>query len=89
MNIQRGRPERAHRTSKLKDDGSRKIVAKFDSHKFKPLILRNVSSSEGTYFFINDDYFEETIAIKKEKWKNVKQLWEQGKYAVLFYDQVV
>ena len=89
MNILRVRTERAHRTGKPKDDSSRKIVAKFDNHKLKPSILSNISSSEGTYFFINDDYFKETVAIKKENWKNVKQLREQGKYAVLVYDKVV
>ena len=53
------------------------------------MILNNASSFKGTNRFINEDYSKETVAIKKEKWKKIKQLQEQGKDAVLVYSKVV
>ena len=62
---------------------------KFSCYKFKQLIFNNASSFKGTDYFINEDYSKETVAIRKEKWKGVKQIREQDKYSVLFYDKMV
>ena len=73
LNIQWVGIEQAHRIGILKNDGRRTIFAKFSS----------ASSLIKTDYFINEDYFKET-KIRKWKWKEVKQLQEQGKYASLF-----
>ena len=38
---------------------------------------------------INEDYSKETLEIRKEKWKEVKELRKNGTYAILVYDKVV
>ena len=85
MNIQRAGIERAHRTGKPKHDGPRTVAAKFSSYKIKQLVVNNVSSLKIIDYFINEDYSKDTAQerkmIRKEKWKKVKELQEQGKYA--------
>ena len=83
------RVKRAQKLGKPKDDGQETIIAKFGRHKFKQLILSNAISLKGAGFFINEDYCKEIVKIRKAKWKEVKQLQEQAKYAVLVYDRVV
>ena len=71
------------------NDTPRAIVAKFSSFKAKELILRKANQLKGTGYYINEDFSKETLEIRKENWKKVKQLRENGKYAVLVYDKVV
>ena len=40
---------------------------------------------KGQNIYINEDFSKETMDIRKEKWKSVKSLRSQGKYAVLFW----
>ena len=35
-----------------------------------------------------EDYSKETLKIRKEKWKEVKELRKNGTYAILVYDKV-
>ena len=44
---------------------------------------------KGTNISINEDYSKETLEIRKEKWKEVKELRKNGTYAILVYDKVV
>ena len=44
---------------------------------------------KGQNIHINEDFSKETMDIMKEKWKSVKSLRSQGKYAVLVYDKIV
>ena len=84
MNIQRVGIERTDRIDKAKNDGPQTKVAKFGSYKIKQWIFNNASSLKGKDYFINKVYSKEKAAIRKEKWKEVKQLWEQGNMQSFF-----
>ena len=83
--------ERAHRVGPKVDNSEipRTIVVKFSSFKAKELILKKANQLKGTGYYINEDFSKETLEMRKENWKKVKQLRENGKYAVLVYDKVV
>ena len=83
--------ECAHRVGPKFDNSEtpRTIVVKFSSFKAKELILKKANQLKGTGYYINEDFAKETLEIRKENWKKVKQLRENGKYAVLVYDKVV
>ena len=44
---------------------------------------------KGQSIYINEDFSKETMDIRKDKWKSVKLLRSQGKYAILVYDEIV
>ena len=44
---------------------------------------------KGQSIYINEDFSKETKDIRKDKWKSVKLLRSQGKYAILVYDEIV
>ena len=44
---------------------------------------------KGQNIYINEDFSKETMDIRKDKWKSVKSLGSQGKYAILVYDKIV
>ena len=81
--------ERTHRTGEKKEDTSRTIVAKFSSYKTKETILKNARKLKDTGYYINEDFSKETVEIRKENWKKVKELRKNGKYAILVYDKVL
>ena len=83
--------ERAHRVGPKVDNSEtpRTIIVKFSSFKAKELILKKANQLKGTGYYINEDFSKETLEIRKENWKKVKQLRGNGKYAVLVYDKVV
>ena len=39
--------------------------------------------------FINEDFCQATLDHRKELWKEVKRLWEEGKIAYLQYRSIV
>ena len=41
------------------------------------------------WLFINDCFSEKMLVIRKEKWKKVKELRDESKYAVLVYNKMV
>ena len=43
---------------------------------------------ERANIYINEDFSKETMDIKKQKWKSVKSLRSQGKYAISVYDKI-
>ena len=45
--------------------------------------MKKANQLKGTGYYINEDFSKETLEIRKENWKKVKQLRENGKYAVL------
>ena len=71
-----------------KEDTSRTIVAKFSSYQTKETILKNARKLKGTGYYINDGFSKETVEIRKENWKKVKELRKNDKYAILVYDKV-
>ena len=44
---------------------------------------------KGQNIYIYENVSKETIDIRKDKWKSVKSLRRQGKYAILVYDKTV
>ena len=38
--------------------------------------------------YINEYFSKETVEIRKENWKKVKELRNDGKYVILVYDKV-
>ena len=83
--------ERPHRVGPKVDNSEtpRTIVVKFSSFKAKELILKKANQLKGTGYYISEAFSKETLEIRKENWKKVKQLRENGKYAVLVYDKAV
>ena len=76
--------ERAHRVGNKEKNNKRTIV-----FKDKLKIISEAWKLKGTNISINEDYSKETLEIRKEKWKEVKELRKNGTYAILVYDKVV
>ena len=66
----------------------RTIVVKLASFKDKLKIISEARKLKGTNISINEDYSKETLEIRKEKLKEVKELRKNGAYAILVYDKV-
>ena len=81
--------ERAHRVGNKEKNNTRTIVLKLASFKDKLKIISEARKLKGTNICINEDYSKETLEIRKEKWKEVKELRKNGTYAILVYDKVV
>ena len=81
--------ERAHRVGNKEKNNKRTIVVKLASFKDKLKIISEARKLKGTNISINEDYSKETLEIRKEKWKEVKELRKNGTYAILVYDKVV
>ena len=45
------------------------------------MILRNVHKLKGSVIFMNEDFSKQTTDLRKELWKEVKQLRSKGKIA--------
>ena len=86
LEIQDVNIERAHRVGSTSNTSPRTVVAKFSSFKGKQLALSAAKKLKGQN---NEDFSKETMDIRKEKWKSVKSLRSQGKYAILVYDKIV
>ena len=86
LEIQDVNIERAHRVGSTSNTSPRAVVAKFSSFKGKQLVLSAAKKLKGQN---NEDFHKETMDIRKEKWKSVKSLRSQGKYAILVYDKIV
>ena len=81
--------ERAHRVGNKGKNDKRTIVLKLASFKDKLKIISEARKLKGTNISINEDYSKETLEIRKEKWKEVKELRKNGTYAILVCDKVV
>ena len=81
--------ERAHRVGNKGKNDKRTIVLKLASFKDKLKIISEARKLKGTNISINEDYSKETLEIRKEKWKEVKELRKNIAYAILVYDKVV
>ena len=87
--------ERAHRAKgkTTRNNAARKnqprtIVIKLANYKDKSMILRNVKL-KGSNIFINEGFSKQTTDLRKELWREVKQLRSEGKIAYLNYRTVV
>ena len=88
--------ERTHRTkgkttrnNTARKNQPRTTVIKLANYKDKSMILRNVHKLKGSDIFINEDFSKQTTDLRKELWKEVKQLRSEGKIAYLNYRTVV
>ena len=81
--------ERAHRVGNKGKNNKRAIVLKLASFKDKLKIISEALELKGTNISINEDYSKETLEIRKEKWKEVKELRKNGTYAILVNGKVV
>ena len=81
--------ERAHRVGNKGKNNKQTIVLKLANFKDKLKIISEARKLKGTNISINEDYSKETLEIRKEKWKEVKELRKNGTYAILVYDKVI
>ena len=51
------------------------------------MILKKARKLKDTGYYINKDCSKETVDIRKESWKKVKELRKNGEYAILVYDK--
>ena len=72
-----------------KDRRPKTIVLKLLNYKDKVKVFRNVNKLKESGIYINEDFCKETTDRRKELWKEVKVLRDQGKYAVIRYDRIV
>ena len=81
--------ERAHRVGEKSNDKERAIVVQFSFYKKKINILRNCKKLKRTKISILEDFPQETMQIRKEKWKEVLANRKQGKISYLQYSSVL
>ena len=88
--------ERAHRTGKKgskhsheKTSKPRAIVLKLNSYKDKIKILKECKKLKGTNIYINEDFSAATMNYRKELWKEVQELLQEGKIAYLNYRSII
>ena len=83
--------ERAHRNGKKTDGKRRSIVVKFLNFKDKEKVKQRYIDKKlwESKLYINDDYSERTTEIRKELFKTVKKLKEEGKNAKVAYKSIV
>ena len=81
--------ERAHRVGEKSKDKERAIAVQFSFYKDKINILRNCEKLKGTKISIFEDFSQETMQIRKEKWKEVLANRKQGKILYLQYGSVI
>ena len=53
------------------------------------MILKNAWKLKNTDYCIHENVLKEIVEIRKENWKNFKELRKNGKYAILVYDKVL
>ena len=87
--IKKGLIERAHRVGEKSNDKERAIVVQFSFYEDKINILRNWKKLKGTKISIFEDFSQETMQIRKEKWKEVLANRKQGKLSYLQYRGVI
>lgn len=81
--------ERAHRLGKINEDKSpRTIIIKLLDFQNKNKILSLSRKLKGTGIFINEDFANETMEIRKKLWEDVKRFRKEGKFAIIKYDKI-
>ena len=75
--------KRAHRVGEKSNDKKRAIVVQFSFYKDK------TKGTKGTKISIFKDFSQETMQIRKEKWKEVLANRKQGKISYLQYTSVI
>ena len=78
-----------HHVGRKSNDKERAIAVQFSLYKDKINILRNCKKLKGTKISILEDFFQETMQNRKEKWKEVLANRKQGKILYLQYRSVI
>ena len=81
--------EKAYRVGNTNSTLPRTIIVKFPSFKGKQIVLSAAKKLKGQNIYVNEYFSKETMDIRKEKWKSVKSMRSQGKYAISVYDKIV
>ena len=81
--------DRAHRVGRWDKNKPRTIVLRCHRYKQKVEIQRAAKKLKGTGVYINDDYSNETLQIRKELLKTARELKLQGKGAKVIKDRLV
>ena len=81
--------ERAYLPGKKSDNKKKVIVVQFLFYKDKTNILRNCKKLKGTKITIFEDLSQETIQIRKEKWKELPGNKKQSEIPYLQYVSVI
>ena len=81
--------ERVHRVGEKSNNKERTIVVQFSFYKDKMNIPRNCKKLKGTKISVFEDFSQETMQIRKEKWKEVLANRKQGKILFLQYRSVI
>lgn len=80
--------ERAHRIGKKEDGKKRSIIFKLQSWKQKEAIIKNSNKLKNTGIYVNEDFSDETMLIRKELFKQMKKARDDGKFAKVVYDKL-
>ena len=83
--------ERTHRMGKASTSNKRPrtVIFKLASWKDKELILKNQKNLKNSGYYVNEDFADETMAIRKNLFKDMKKQRQEGKYCVIAYDKLV
>ena len=85
--------ERAHRVNRRKRTTDtvgrpKTIVLKLLNYKDKVEILKRSKKQKNTGIYINEDYSEATMQIRKQLKGEMKEIREKGKYCIIKYDKL-
>ena len=82
--------ERAHRSfSKYDSTRPRQIILKLLNFEDKGLILRKANLLKGKNIFINEDYSETTMLLRKKLFAEVKEHRKNGFFARMVHKKIV
>ena len=81
--------DQCHRFGKCRGSRPRTIVCRFLRFKGKQKILQNAKKLKDTGIFIYEDFYSDTMELRKSLWKKVLEYLRQGKYAYLKYRTIL
>ena len=81
--------ERVHRVGEKSNDKERAIVVQFSFYKDNINILRNCKKLKGTKMSIFEDFSQETMQTRKQKWKEVLAIKKHSEISYLQYRSVI
>ena len=81
--------ERELRVREKSHNKERAIVVQFLSYKDKTNILRNYQKLKEAKISISENFSQDTMQIRKEKWKEVLANRKQGMISYLKYGSVI
>ena len=81
--------ERAHRVGKANEERPRTIVLKLLNFKDKEDIMKSRKKLKNTGIYIDEDFSEATMKIRKDLRKQMKEERAKGMYSIISYDKLV